>query len=458
MRLEARAKAKEIHDTHIGCLKIFAGMNKMVIDLDSSNSDFSYKKFIGSTYYQSKNGMSLDNPIAVTNVKFVSDIQEDNIFESLNIIVKLDPSRPQTDEIALNHLLWMNGLESVFRDLLDESTPTRKIQAVADILVFYHEFLSKNRQMEGNSYKIETSNPKVSLVVTYIGSHLFDVHLTRTIDYEELKDFLNEEEEEEQTTGFFAKFKKPKFYFNKPQESVPVVDMEVPTPVEDEKITEVVTAPEVIKGLKTKSLFGKKKHDFEDLEEAIKGSDISIETDEKIDPITKALQLKMEREKLNNTGSTPVVKEEPIIMPVAPAPMESDQKEHIENIGHSLSIEDIKTHIRATKRHKEESAVVERSSVDDEIASIVENTIKEEPVKRDDSKFSLESISKSIDEQVKAARAYRAQVEQQTAQANMAQPNQQAITTNTIDLTGVCAEMDDIDDIVDDSALEDCFI
>lgn len=457
MRLEARAKAKEIHDTHIGCLKIFAGMNKMVIDLDSNHSDFSYKKFIGSTYYQSKNGMSLDNPIAVTNVKFVSDIQEDNIFESLNIIVKLDPSRPQTDEIALNHLLWMNGLESVFRDLLDESTPTRKIQAVADILVFYHEFLSKNRQMEGNSYKIETSNPKVSLVVTYIGSHLFDVHLTRTIDYEELKDFLNEEEEE-QATGFFAKFKKPRLYFNKPQESTPVIGTEVNAPVEEERITEVVTAPEVIKGLKAKSLFSKKKHDFEDLEEAIKGSDISIETDEEIDPITKALQLKMEREKLNNTGSIPVAKEEPIVVPVAPAPMESTQKEHIEHAGTSLSIEDIKTHIRETKKHKEESVVVERNSVDDEIASIVENTIKEEPVKRDDSKFSLESISKSIDEQVKAARAYRAQVEQQTAQANMTQPNQQAITTNTIDLTGVCAEMDDIDDIVDDSALEDCFI
>lgn len=458
MRLEARAKAKEIHDTHIGCLKIFAGMNKMVIDLDSNHSDFSYKKFIGSTYYESKNGMSLDNPIAVTNVKFVSDIQEDNIFESLNIIVKLDPSRPQTDEIALNHLLWMNGLESVFRDLLDESAPKRRIQAVADILVFYHEFLGKNRQMEGNSYKIETNNPKVSLVITYIGSHLFDVHLTRTIDYEELKDFLNEEDEEEQATGFFAKFKKPRLCSNKVRESEPVVDIEVPVPVEDGKITEVVTAPEVTKGLKSKSLFGKKKHDFEDLEEAIKGSDISIETDEKIDPITKALQLKMEREKLSNTGAIPVIKEQPIIEPVAPVPMESIQKEHIEHTGTSLSIEDVKTHIKEAKKHKEESVVVERNSVDDEIASIVENTIKEEPARRDDSKFSLESISKSIDEQVKAARAYRAQVEQQTAQSNMAHTNQQAVTTNTIDLTGVCAEMDDIDDIVDDSALEDCFI
>lgn len=468
MRLEARAKAKEIHDTHIGCLKIFAGMNKISIELDQKDSNFNYKNFIGSTRYVSTNGMSLDNPIAITDLAFVSDIREEGVFESLNITIKLDPNRPQTDEIALNHLLWMNGIESVFRDLLDDNAPKRRIQAVADILVFYHEFLGKNRQMEGNSYNIELNNHKVSLVVTYTNSYLFDVHLTRSMDYSELKDFIHEEEDEEQVEeqprGFFAKFKKPKFGHNKLPQREPAEVIEMTAPVKEEKITEVVKTPDVSKSLKTKSLFGKKKNDFEDLEEAIKDSDISIEADEKVDPITKALQLKMEREKLGNTGVIPRVTEQianvqPIVEHVNPIPVQEVQKEVESKVGTALRIEDVKTHLNEAKQNKEKVIMIEQDPIDAEIASIVETTIKEDVKRVDNHKYSLESISKSIDEQVKAARAYRAQSEQQTAPMHMSQVDQQSVPTDrTIDLTGIRAEMEEIDDIVDDSALEDCFI
>lgn len=259
MREEARLKGKELQDIHVGFLKIFGGLNRIDIKMEESITDFSYKKCIGKTVYVGTKVINDDSPIRINNVKFISDIKETGLYESFNLVVRLDKTIKQTDEIALNHLLWMNGIESVFRDLLDDEEPTKRIQAIADILVFYHECLGKGRYMEGNSYHIATAKERTSLVVTYIGNYLFDIHLERTIDYSDLGGFEVEHEEVEKKS-FFSFLKR---------------DAIAPT----EK--------------KSKSLFKNKVEDLDEFDNAV----IATPSVEPVDKVKKALDLKHQRER-----------------------------------------------------------------------------------------------------------------------------------------------------------------
>lgn len=284
MREEARLKGKELQDIHVGVLKIFGGLNRVDLKMDEDQTNFSYKKCIGKTVYVSTKVLSDDSPIRIDNVKFISDIRENDLYESLNLVVRLDRNMKQTDEIALNHLLWMNGIESVFRDLLDDEEPVKRIQSVADILVFYHECLGKGRFMENNSYNIATSKERTSLVVTYIGNYLFDIHLERNIDYSELGNFELEQIETEKKNFFsFLRRDTPR----------------LPAPQSVDK--------------KAKSLFPNRKPVIDDFDNAV----IAEPNIEKVDKIKKALDLKQQREREREKE---IIKEEPIERPVRKDP------------------------------------------------------------------------------------------------------------------------------------------
>lgn len=286
MREEARLKGKELQDIHVGVLKIFGGLNRVDLKMDDDITDFSYKKCLGKTAYISTKVLSDDSPIRIDNVKFISDIRESDLYESLNLVVKLDKNIKQTDEIALNHLLWMNGIESVFRDLLDDEEPVRRIQSVADALVFYHECLGKGRAMENNSYNIATSKERTSLVVTYIGNYLFDIHLERTINYIDLDGFDIEQEEVEKKSLFS--------FLKRDNDRLPA-----PKPIEK----------------KSKPLFGSKKSDTDDFKDAV----IAEPSFEKVDKIKKALDLKQQRE-MEREREKEIIKEEPVEKPARKNP------------------------------------------------------------------------------------------------------------------------------------------
>ena len=189
--IELRVKGKEIHDNHIGALKLFGTMNEILIEQSKESSKFNYRKCLGDTVYKSKSIANNDAVIKIKEIKFISSIRESNLFESLNIVLELKQTKPLTYEIAINQLLFMSGINNIFSNLLHTSTPKEKIQAVADILVFYHTCLLKGRTVLGNTYTLNTSDD-VSCDITCVGDFVFDVHMTRTIQYSSIIDISHD--------------------------------------------------------------------------------------------------------------------------------------------------------------------------------------------------------------------------------------------------------------------------
>ena len=182
--IELYVRGKEIHDSHIGSLKLFSSMNSIDFNLDKNETQFNYKKCLGTTVYKGKS-LNRDYDIIIDDINYMSTIRESDLFEKLKLTFKLDSKDKLEDSYIFDSLNEMNGLYEMFSNLLAKEDTYSEIEQVADILSFYHLYEMKGRSLKGNIYTINTPS-NITCTLKCLENFNYELCMTRVIIYSEL--------------------------------------------------------------------------------------------------------------------------------------------------------------------------------------------------------------------------------------------------------------------------------